>query len=216
MYSSQSWPSGTCCETQSIAVGLHAAEPVRLEAENVEVELVRGIAAVDAHADVDNAVADGVRSGHREGSRRGLHESHDVALRVLDVKPQAAVGAVFDARGHLDLVRGKIFAQRLGVGGDVGKMVEAGSGVSGRQRQDLDKLRRIHIVADAVGVLRVRGLEQADIVDVILLGCLGMAGVDGDVRDAGDWRPRLGNGGQRQETRRDSGEDDSDVSRHRA
>ena len=112
---------------------------------------------MNAHADVDDAMANGIRSRHREGSRRRLHESNDVALGILHMKPQAAVRAVFDTSGHVDLVRGEVVAKRLGIGGDVSQMVETVGPGSGRQRQNLDKLRRIHIIADAVRDSRDRG-----------------------------------------------------------
>ena len=103
------------------------------------------------------------------GLRRRLDKSHYIALRVLHMKPEAAVGPVLHARRHIDLMRGKILAQRLGIGGDVSQVIQPVRRVPRRQRQYLDELRRIHVVPDPVRILRIRPLEQPDIVHVILL-----------------------------------------------
>ena len=133
--------------------------------------------------------------------RGRLDESHDIALGVFHLKPKAAVRAVFDASWYLDFVCRKVEAKRLRVGSDVSQVVQTGGRVTGRQRQDFDKLGRIHIVADAAGILGVRALEKTDVVDVIAFGCLGITGVNGNVRDAGDGGPRLGSGNKRKRER---------------
>ena len=92
-------------------VGLHGAEPVGAEAEEVAVEVVFVGAAVHEVAHVDDVVADGV-GGDGDGVRvAGLEELHGVAFGVLGVEPVAAVGGGVELGEVLDVVRVEVVEQ---------------------------------------------------------------------------------------------------------
>src|ERR1035437_870287 len=83
------------------ALGLHGAEPVGAEAEDVAVERIFGGLAVNLVANVDDARADGVGGGEL-GRSSGLDEAYLVAFGIFRLEPAAAVACRLHFGGALD------------------------------------------------------------------------------------------------------------------
>jgi acyl CoA:acetate/3-ketoacid CoA transferase beta subunit len=60
---------------------------------------------------------------------------------------------------------------------------------AGGQRQHFHKLRGVEGVANALGILRVGQFGRADDLAIVVIGGRRVRGVDGQVGDAGDFRP---------------------------
>jgi len=101
------------------------------------------------------------RARSRDGRwiRRRLDKSHYIALRVFDMKPQAAIGSALHVRRHINLMRREVLAQSISIGGDVGEVIQPIRRVPRRQGQHLHELRRVHVIPHSVRILSIRALE---------------------------------------------------------
>ena len=176
--------------------GLHGAEPVGTEAEEVAVEVVFVGAIVDEVADVDDAGADGV-GGDRYGVRvGGLEELDAIAFGVGGFEPGGAVGGGVEF-GDVRVVGEEVVAEAGGVGGVEGDAGHAAEGMVGGEGKDFYELRGAEVVTDAGRVLRVEGLGGAEDVGVEVVRGGHVVSVDAHVGNAGDGGARwLGQGGK--------------------
>jgi len=141
-------------------VGLHGAEPVGAEAEDVVEEAVFGGLVVDEEADVDDAGGDGLGAGGEGDRLARFDELNFVAFGILGLEPVALVGGGLEV-GDFDAFRLEVGVEGFGFGGVEGDAGDAAEGglLVGRERQDFDELGGAEVEAVSGRILGIIGFE---------------------------------------------------------